>query len=318
MKLEFLKIDGLKTRDYAELAIHSKIPIYTNFSVEDLEKKLQENITKYKTEVVIVARKNNELLGCLALYGFNELKMAQVWNWHPLVLPNKNQNKIAEELIRQSINFSKERGQKQLTIDFVNINSQTKNSLQNYEKWYNKNGITFFSEELFYQFDLSELFSEEIILPNEFEIKPLLSFNWKTIYQCWDAIFSSSTDRFFKSLSNQGKEDYFDESWKKATELIDEGSLALVKNEKLIGISRILSIYNPSDGCLAPIGILPEFRGEGLAKKLLLSSMVNLQKIGYKTISLFVDSENLSAINLYETLGFNKIHSIKSYLGDIV
>ncbi|NHJ04324.1 MAG: GNAT family N-acetyltransferase [Candidatus Heimdallarchaeota archaeon] len=318
MKIDFLKIDELDLKEYAELAFHSKLPIYRNLSFEDIEKGLQENISKYKTEVVIVAKKNDVLLGCLALYIFNELKIAQVWNWHPLVLPQKNQNSIVNELIKQSIKYSKKKEQKQLSIDFVNINSLANNSFKKYEKWYAKNGINFFSEEFFYQFELSELSNEEIVLPTKFKIKPLLSFDWETIYQCWQKIFSASTDRFFHSLTLNSKEDYFDESWKNATELIPEGSIALVKEEKLIGFSRMLSIYNPGDGCLAPIGILPEYRGKGLAKKLLLISMKNLLTIGYKTISLFVDSENKDAISLYDSLGFSKKYSIISLLGDLI
>lgn len=52
------------------------------------------------------------------------------------------------------------------------------------------------------------------------------------------------------------------------------------------------------------LGVDPEFRGKGLGKKLLQTSLCQMNKQGVKTFELTVDSENTPAVSFYESLGF--------------
>jgi putative acetyltransferase len=54
------------------------------------------------------------------------------------------------------------------------------------------------------------------------------------------------------------------------------------------------------------MGILPEYRGAGLGRALLAASLAKAWAIGLTRIELEVRSDNLSAIRLYERLGFRK------------
>ena len=52
------------------------------------------------------------------------------------------------------------------------------------------------------------------------------------------------------------------------------------------------------------LGVDPEFRGRGLGKKLLQAAIHQMDKLGIKTVELTVDSENVPAVSLYNSLGF--------------
>jgi mycothiol synthase len=58
-------------------------------------------------------------------------------------------------------------------------------------------------------------------------------------------------------------------------------------------------------GWVRSIAVLPEFRGRGLGKALLLASMHALKTAGYETVHLSVDTENqYGALALYMNAGF--------------
>lgn len=52
------------------------------------------------------------------------------------------------------------------------------------------------------------------------------------------------------------------------------------------------------------IGVDPEFQGEGLGRLLTLAGMDYLQRIGLRTVMLYVEGDNTRAVQLYEDLGF--------------
>ena len=60
------------------------------------------------------------------------------------------------------------------------------------------------------------------------------------------------------------------------------------------------------------IAVSPNYRGKGLGKKLLTSVLKDLDK----NLMLEVRVSNEPAINLYESLGFEKINIRKGYYGD--
>jgi ribosomal protein S18 acetylase RimI-like enzyme len=58
-------------------------------------------------------------------------------------------------------------------------------------------------------------------------------------------------------------------------------------------------------GGLWDIGVLKEFRGRGIAKRLMIDAMKHLQRKGIEEAELGVDETNVtSAMKLYERLGF--------------
>jgi mycothiol synthase len=59
-------------------------------------------------------------------------------------------------------------------------------------------------------------------------------------------------------------------------------------------------------GVIGMIGVVPEFRGRGISKSILMAGMDFLQTAGARNISLEDDSSNTPAIRLYTSVGFEK------------
>ena len=64
-----------------------------------------------------------------------------------------------------------------------------------------------------------------------------------------------------------------------------------------------------SRGRIHMIGVLPEFRGIGLGRLLLLSGVRFLLEKGAGHVELTVDEQNVSAVELYKSIGFKQITS---------
>jgi mycothiol synthase len=59
-------------------------------------------------------------------------------------------------------------------------------------------------------------------------------------------------------------------------------------------------------GRIHMFGIIPEFQGKGLGKKLLGIGLESMRNQEYRTVDLTVDEDNRPAIDLYESLGFKE------------
>lgn len=59
-------------------------------------------------------------------------------------------------------------------------------------------------------------------------------------------------------------------------------------------------------GAIQNIGIVPEYRGQGLGSVLVYHSLKGFQAVGLKFATLEVTAHNVRAIQLYERLGFER------------
>lgn len=74
----------------------------------------------------------------------------------------------------------------------------------------------------------------------------------------------------------------------------------------------VKAIEGSSSGELYVLGTVPEARGRGLGKELLLKAIAAIELRGYQYVDLYVDSSNKVAVNLYESLGFSRVeHHLK-------
>lgn len=81
--------------------------------------------------------------------------------------------------------------------------------------------------------------------------------------------------------------------------------------QELVGL--VASYCNQPDGCKAfvtNVSVLPEYHGQGIAGRLMLQCIEHVRCLGFCQIELEVDQRSLSAVALYQKLGFNtKLHS---------
>jgi len=85
------------------------------------------------------------------------------------------------------------------------------------------------------------------------------------------------------------------------------------KNGKMVGfVMGVLSSEN--SGRILVLFVRKEYRGLGIGKKLMQAVIKRfITKYGVREISLEVHEKNLTAIKLYESLGFKKVKKLEGY-----
>jgi ribosomal protein S18 acetylase RimI-like enzyme len=75
-----------------------------------------------------------------------------------------------------------------------------------------------------------------------------------------------------------------------------------------------VNLHNTNgEGGIYGLGILPEYRGRGLGRELLIRSVEKQKELGASYIFLQVDAENDTALGLYKTCGFETSYSMGYY-----
>lgn len=90
-------------------------------------------------------------------------------------------------------------------------------------------------------------------------------------------------------------------------------SVGAFENEKLVGYIlhgfRNNTLYNGGTG------VIPEFRGKQITKKLYAFILSKIKNTSISNIKLEVITENEKAINIYEQIGFEKVRTLNCYKG---
>jgi len=316
--LERSEVDSQKLAELTHIAMERSNLLAEDVTEETILRNISKRITNHCYDLIFIAEDNGKIVGFLAFYERQAwmLEIAHIWNWHPVVLPNENENEIASELIQKALSHLKEIGLRKVTVDFPQVKEDTQSYFNKYLDWYSQAGISEILEENFYKKSIIEE-DFEISVPDEYSLGYVSETDLDDLFNCWVAAFSSSQDKFFQSLDAEGRREFFFDRWSREKPLIQEASLTLLHKDKLIGFIRILPLYEPTDGCLSGIGVLPEYRRKGLAQELLKVSIMKLKESNFQTISFFVSTANSAAISFYEKLGFESKHKIASISGEI-
>ena len=94
-----------------------------------------------------------------------------------------------------------------------------------------------------------------------------------------------------------------------------DGIRLLFQGEQLAGYcwTLLMSDGQRRQGVIGSIGLVPEFRGQGISKTILGAGMIYLRATGADYIRLEVDGDNTPAIRLYHSMGFQKAGELHWY-----
>jgi mycothiol synthase len=95
----------------------------------------------------------------------------------------------------------------------------------------------------------------------------------------------------------------------------DKGIIFIEKNGEIAGYNWTMEAHNgPSSvGWVAMTGVHPNYRGLSLGRAVVLAGMHYLKSKNISGIELEVDSENIPATKLYNSIGFRKINQTYWY-----
>lgn len=106
--------------------------------------------------------------------------------------------------------------------------------------------------------------------------------------------------------------------WSKNFDIPGWKTLVCIVDGKCIGTSSFCKSrfeQFPDCGEIISIYFLPEYMGKGYGKKLLETSILELKKLGFDELFLWVLDDNIKAKNFYEHLGFLQT---EEYLDDTI
>ena len=84
--------------------------------------------------------------------------------------------------------------------------------------------------------------------------------------------------------------------------------VALRRSETMIG-ALIASRVSKGVGHIGQISVHPAHQGRGIGRRLIASALAEFRRMGFKSITLAVTTANTSALHLYESCGFQTIHT---------
>jgi ribosomal protein S18 acetylase RimI-like enzyme len=87
------------------------------------------------------------------------------------------------------------------------------------------------------------------------------------------------------------------------------------KTNKPVGVLLASKIAKTS-GHISQISILPAYQGQGLGRTMIRSTMAEYRRRGFKTVSLAVTGVNVRAVRLYESCGFQTVHTFPVFYLD--
>ena len=94
-----------------------------------------------------------------------------------------------------------------------------------------------------------------------------------------------------------------------------DGIRLLFQGEQLAGYcwTLLMSDGQRRQGVIGSIGLVPEFRGQGISKTILAAGLIYLRSAGADYVRLEVDGDNEPAIRLYHSMGFQKAGELHWY-----
>ncbi len=102
--------------------------------------------------------------------------------------------------------------------------------------------------------------------------------------------------------------------------LTDYNTLGLTAllNGEITGfaIARVDIGRNGQFGHIVTVDVAPAYRRKGIAQKLLHEIETSFKERGFKECRLEVREDNVTALNLYQKLGYNKVGKLRRYYGN--
>ncbi|MHA2335151.1 MAG: GNAT family N-acetyltransferase [Candidatus Hodarchaeales archaeon] len=268
----------------------------------DIEKSIRVKLDNPNPTYVLLARAGRKLVGWLMITVHS--LSAEIASYHPIIYPKKDSNFIAKELLETAIKFSNKRGLRRIEAYF-NLEKRLEQVFIDYRHWYRMRGFNQTDESFILTRSLTD--KQEITkvnLPRGFRIELLHRVQEEKLYQCYYETFTNSQDVEFLARTDEERKKHFLENiHPQYASFNDEASIVILKGDHIVGFAMI-HIISAEEGYLSDFGIHPDFRGRGLAKKLLSISLRVQAQQGLQTTVLHVSSHNEPAQALYRDIGF--------------
>lgn len=250
-----------------------------------------------------IAKNGSKIIGFMFLFHYTE-SMIYIESWHPLVEPGPEEDMIATSLIKESIKYAEGSGKDRMEVFLMDLTEDRRPLYKNYERWYESAGMPRGGEWAYMEAPLSEMEIPDVELPEGFSIVPIKDVPNEDIWPCYYETFMASGDGRFLDQTDAQRKENFEQFFDKSRPRDEPSSIVIKKDGRIVGYNQV--IMWEENGFFNGIGIHPEFRGQGLGKAMILTSMKRAADNGLPMMILEVDIDNKIAFNMYEKVGFKQ------------
>ncbi len=144
------------------------------------------------------------------------------------------------------------------------------------------------------------------------EIEQLRALNIKAYSQFSEVLTKENWDKLGAGIRNH----------ERLEQLICKSTVFVCRNgQQLAGVSYFVPQGNPTDvfqedwSCLRMVGVDPAYRGQGIARQLVLRCIEYARSTGEHTIALHTSEFMDAARHIYESAGFVRIKELPNLFG---
>lgn len=256
-----------------------------------------------------LARQDGVLLGWAGLYHWTD-SMAYFLSWHPLVIPLDPA--ISQHLIRDCIKYTASSGRSRMEIFLMNLTPEYQEYASLCGTNYLAAGMKRGFEWKFMEVDLGQLAFDLPEAPGSFTFRSLSEVSNDTLWPSYDAAFKAGSDRRYAQQSAIQRRENFESFYSREVPYDPEASLVLYNDRTIVGFVKIDIV--PEGAYVHGIAVVPEYRGQGLAKYILGTSLLNAVANQHEKMILEVDKDNQAALGLYHSRGFKTVKGSVSYI----
>lgn len=270
--------------------------------IEDAKKIVEERTKRFPTYSLAFAEMNGEIVGFIESM-IRDVKIGYIEPYEPCVLPEFQQQNVENTLLEAAISNLRKNGAKVIKFSIMGV----KRDVTSYVNLYKDMGFQIRRQAQSMQRSLETPIPNlqlklpiKILTAKELTIDAFVDFFSKCFRDSQDrdasqlASDANRTKRFIQSLRDREGDHHDPECWIAAFLLHDFAGFAIAQVQE-------------KGGLIAEVGVVPKFRRKKIGTFLTLEAMQRLKKHSLKQVYLGVDIQNISAISLYQNLGFKKV-----------
>jgi ribosomal protein S18 acetylase RimI-like enzyme len=260
-------------------------------------------------DFIALAHEGGVLQGWAGVYNWTD-SMAYFLSWHPLVLPPNPA--ISQQLVRECIQYTAASGRKRMEVFLMNLTADYREYARECGAIYRAAGMKRGYEWKFMEADLQQLDFTLREIPDTLTLHSLAEISNDALWSSYDAAFSNGGDRRYAQQSEEQRRENFETFFSRQVPYDEKASLVMFEGETVVGFVKIDIIEEGT--YVHGVGVIPEYRRQGLAKLILGTSLRRAAESHHKKMILEVDIDNQAALGLYQSLGFKTVKGSISYI----
>jgi ribosomal protein S18 acetylase RimI-like enzyme len=270
----------------------------------ETEKRILEFRKRFQPAKVIIAEKNEEIVGWLSFDTQSE-PIVTIGRWLPIIRHDKDYNLVFCRLINFCKLYCQSNFFTRLEISFSIEDDNDEDAYDFYKAFYEELGFPQIEMNAFLTRKLNDTQPGKVELPNNYFLQQINEVPSKDLYSLYYSAFEDGHIRMFLDQTEIERKSYFKDYYSLDKPYVNEASIVLIdkSNNELIG--QTLVRPREQEAHLALLAIHPDYQGKRLGLTLLNYVMSECAKLGFQTMSLGVDIDNIPAFSLYMKADFN-------------